>query len=258
MEESAAIFNSGQRAMYEREILPLARKNRRMEKINWVASIGILLVCAISGIVVGFLMLPTFLGIFMGLLGGSLIALALLLAYYFLVGAYVGKNKQAYDDGNKACQDAYLKAYSVPEDAKKGGVVASDYLGSAFFTPSLMFSSTAGELSIIAEDFKYERDALTFSKGNTLSWALLTDSTILAQTQGGYVIVSAEAKDFFLDSAIPNMESDSRLFFEISGRQLSASARKKERIGLASSAGTGDWDAAKRTFEEFANGRNAK
>ena len=253
MGKAIVVFDSGQRSAYQQNVGPLQRRLKRNGKVNWLICLLILMLSALVGVVVGFILLPTILGAFVGLLGGSIVGVGLLIAYYFIRSSALTKTKEGIESGSSACVKAYRKAYAIPDNARECTVLASDFLAPTYYyCPSLVFARDGGAISVISKDFEHERNELRYSETTIIGYALLCDSSVLVQSEDGYVLLSSEAKDLFLDSKLPLLTANLNLFVEITKNRISATQRKKDPVFANDTDENSYWKTAENILANYA------
>lgn len=251
MEKAIVGYNSGQLDRYIHEVAPLERKLKRNNGVNWAVCLGILLLITVAGVVVGFFVVPTILGMFAGLAGGSVVGALLITVYYFARSSMLLKTKEKTVRGLSACKDAYQEAYKIPEGALKCGILASDFLANEYFGPSLIYVRDDGSISIVAPDYASERNEIRYSSKSVIAYSLFSDSRVLVQSEEGYVVLSPEAKRIFVSTDLPLLRVDSNQLFELSNKTFRAFSRPKDAIQRYETAENSSWKAAEGVLSNF-------
>ncbi|MBR1847428.1 MAG: hypothetical protein IJ787_06915 [Bacilli bacterium] len=244
MDKAIVEFNSGQFGRYSHEVAPLERKLERNNKVNWAICLAILLLTAVAGVVVGFLALPTLLGMFTGLLGGSIGGMLLMLAYYFFRSSDLAKTKNRAESGLSSCKASYQGAYKIPKGASNCEIFASDFLSKEYFGPSLIYVRDNGCVSIVAPDYEHERNEIRYTAKSVISYSLFSDSRVLIQSEEGYVVLSPEAKNTFVSSGFPLLCADSNRLFELSNTTIRAFTRPRDHVQKCNMAENPTWKTA--------------
>lgn len=249
MEKAVVGFDSGQRATYLQNVVPLERRLKRNGKVNWAVCLLILVLSAVAGVIIGYFLLPTILGLFAGLLGGSVVGIVLLVAFYFLRSAVLSKTKSGINTGISTCEEAYKQAYSIPAGAIECSIIASDFLSSTYFGPSLAYARDDGAISVIAKNFQQERNEIRYSSETLIAYVLLGDSNILLRSEEGHILLSAEAKGLFLASGLPLMEPDTSLIIELNDKVISSSQRRGDHVSIGETAENAYWGEAEKALD---------
>lgn len=244
-------FNSGQRNRYSCEVAPLERRLRRNGKVNWAICLVLLAFPCIGGVVIGFFIVPTFLGMFAGLLGGTILGVLLLLGYYFLRSAFLTRTKNRVKSGISSCEAAYREAYEIPENAVRCEILASSFLSKNYFGPSLIYKRDSESISIVSSDYKTERNEIRYSADSVIAYSLFADSRVLVQSKEGYVLLPPNAKDFFVITDLPLFRMDSKRLFEILGTSFRASARSLDHVNKNETMDNPSWLPARHDLEEY-------
>ena len=251
MEKAVVAFNSGQLNRYFHDVAPFERKLKRNNKVNWAIGLAILLLSAVAGVFVGFFILPTFVDMFAGLIGGSVVGALLLVGYYFLRSSVLSKAKTRVAQGLSSCKSTYLQTYKIPEGAITCNIVASNFLPKEYFGPSLIYARDDGSISVVGTDYEHERNEIRYSEKSVIAYSLFSDSRVLVQSEEGYAVISSEAKTIFISSDLPLLSVDSNQLFELSGTGVRSFTRPKDLVQKRETPSNPTWDPAIRALSSY-------
>ena len=251
MENAIISFNSGQNEIYQTTIAPLERRLKSNNVINISVCICVLLFVGVLGMVIGYSIVPTLAGPFVGLLGGSVVGLAILFIYFFVRSSILVKTKAKYSSGLSSCEESYMRAYSIPAEIVHCEVLASDFLPKTYYGPSIAYHREDNSISIIAENFTEERNELRYSFGTVKAYAVLADSSVLVQSEEGFAILSGQIKELFVSSNLPLLDVCSEIEIDVSKNSVSVTRRREKRLFNGKMNDYSSWDDAQKILESY-------
>lgn len=248
--------HSGQHARYQREVAPLERKLRHNTVFNSFICIVLLLGFAIAGVAVGYVFLPTLVGMFFGLLIGAIAGFGSLMLFYFLRGICVEKTKKVKNEGLISCEENYRNSFAIPSDATEITVLGSNFLGKEFFAPSYGFLSADG-YRIAAKNYHEERELLLLNADSVIGVLCCQDGRVLVKTEQGYLLLPAETKDAILSLPLPLLPLDLGQRIMIESNTISESRRPLDPITIPAAPVNATWREAVRDISMYLKKENA-